>query len=69
MQGVAEKWRDHGFHLDITELVYFGDRNEAAGYLAEHGSALSPLSRREAAKHLGDAPTAPTPVAADVTDG
>ena len=47
LQGVAEKWRDHGFHLDITELVYFGDRNEAAGYLAEHGWQISGASVRE----------------------
>ena len=47
MQGVAERWRDHGFHLDLTELVYFGDRNEAAGYLAEHGWQISGASVRE----------------------
>jgi methyltransferase (TIGR00027 family) len=37
MQDVAERWRGHGFDLDIAELIYFGDRNEAAGYLADHG--------------------------------
>ena len=47
MQGVAERWRDHGFHLDLTELVYFGDRNEAAGYLAEHGWQISGASVSE----------------------
>ena len=47
MQGVAERWRDHGLHLDLTELVYFGDRNEAASYLADHGWQVSGASVRE----------------------
>ena len=47
MQGVAEQWRDHGFDLDLAELVYFGDRNEAAAYLAEHGWQMSGASIRE----------------------
>ena len=47
MQGVAERWRDHGLHLDLTELVYFGDRNEAASYLADHGWQMSGASVRE----------------------
>ena len=46
MQGVAERWRDHGFHLDLTELIYFGDRNEAASYLADHGWQMSGASIR-----------------------
>jgi methyltransferase (TIGR00027 family) len=47
MQKVAERWRDHGFHLDLTELVYFGDRNEAAGYLTDHGWEMSGSSIKE----------------------
>jgi methyltransferase (TIGR00027 family) len=41
MQAAAERWRDHGFELDISELVYLGDRNEAASYLADHGWRIS----------------------------
>jgi methyltransferase (TIGR00027 family) len=37
MRNVSERWRRHGFELDMTELVYFGDRNEAAEYLRSHG--------------------------------
>src|SRR6188472_2488615 len=33
MESAAEKWRDHGFDLDFADLVYLGDRNEAAAYL------------------------------------
>src|ERR1700730_18393881 len=37
MRTVSQRWRKHGLDLDMTELVYFGDRNEAAGYLSDHG--------------------------------
>ena len=30
MQTISERWRAHGFDLDMAGLVYFGDRNEAA---------------------------------------
>jgi len=41
MQSASERWRDHGFDLDFADLVYLGDRNEAASYLADHGWQLS----------------------------
>ena len=47
MQGVAEHWREHGFDLDLNELVYFDDRNEAAAYLSDRGWQLSGSSIRE----------------------
>ena len=47
MQTVAEKWREHDFDLDMTELAYFGDRNEAAGYLGDHGWQMSGTSIQE----------------------
>jgi O-methyltransferase involved in polyketide biosynthesis len=37
MRTVAERWREHGFELNIADLVYFGDRNDAAAYLNAHG--------------------------------
>src|ERR1700730_873906 len=37
MKAVSARWREHGFDLDMTELIYFGDRNEAAEYLKSHG--------------------------------
>jgi methyltransferase (TIGR00027 family) len=41
MQAASAQWRDHGFDLDFAELVYLGDRNEAAAYLGDHGWQLS----------------------------
>lgn len=47
MRSASESWRDHGFDLDFAELVYLGDRNEAGGYLADHGWELSRRSVQE----------------------
>jgi methyltransferase (TIGR00027 family) len=37
MQTAAERWREHGYDLDWSNLVYLGDRNEPAAYLTERG--------------------------------
>ena len=47
MQGVADHWREHGFDLDLAQLVYFGDRNEAAAYLADRGWQVEGRTLRE----------------------
>lgn len=38
---VSERWRESGFDPGMAKLRYFGDRNEAAPYLAGLGWALS----------------------------
>jgi len=47
MQSISERWRAHGFDLDMAGLVYFGDRNEAAPYLSNHGWLLTDISIRD----------------------
>jgi methyltransferase (TIGR00027 family) len=47
MRTVSQRWRKHGLDLDMTELIYFGDRNEAAPYLAECGWQMTGRSTRE----------------------
>ena len=47
MRAASERWREHGFDLDFAELVYLGDRNEAAPYLAEHGWQLNSHNVKE----------------------
>ncbi|OBB93834.1 class I SAM-dependent methyltransferase [Mycobacterium sp. 852002-40037_SCH5390672] len=44
MQTISERWRAHGFELDMAGLVYFGDRNEAAPYLSDRGWRLKSAS-------------------------
>ena len=56
MQGISERWRAHGFDLDMAGLVYFGDRNEAAPYLGERGWALNGISIRDLFSANGLAP-------------
>jgi methyltransferase (TIGR00027 family) len=68
MRQASDRWRDHGFDLDFAELVYLGDRNEAADYLGNHGWQLSrqsvtelfaanglpPLPEDEDTQHFGE---------------
>ncbi|MGO9153976.1 class I SAM-dependent methyltransferase [Mycobacterium sp.] len=56
MQTISERWRAHGFDLDMAGLVYFGDRNEAAPYLSESGWRLASSSIRELFAANGLAP-------------
>lgn len=37
MQTLTQSWHDHGFDIDMAELLYPGDRNEVATYLDTHG--------------------------------
>jgi methyltransferase (TIGR00027 family) len=56
MQAISERWRAHGFELDMAGLVYFGDRNEAVPYLSDHGWLLNSASIRELFEANGLAP-------------
>jgi O-methyltransferase involved in polyketide biosynthesis len=53
MEQISARWRDHGFDLDMTSLMYFGDRNEAAAYLSTHGWETSGSSSKELATRYG----------------
>jgi hypothetical protein len=50
---MAEQWRQRGFHLDLSELMYHGERNPAADYLAAHGWQVSTQTREELFAHYG----------------
>jgi methyltransferase (TIGR00027 family) len=56
MQTISERWRAHGFDLDMAGLVYFGERNEAAPYLSGQGWQLTSASIRELFDANGLAP-------------
>jgi methyltransferase (TIGR00027 family) len=56
MQTITERWRAHGFDLDMAGLVYFGDRNEASPYLSERGWQMDDISIRELFEANGLAP-------------
>ncbi|WP_395308154.1 class I SAM-dependent methyltransferase [Mycobacterium sp. AMU20-3851] len=56
MQSVKDKWASHGFDLDFSELVYLGDRKDAAEHLSELGWTTSAQSANELLDRL-DLPT------------
>jgi methyltransferase (TIGR00027 family) len=56
MQTIAERWRAHGFDLDMAGLVYLGDRNEASPYLSDRGWQMDDVSIRELFEANGLAP-------------
>ncbi|WP_111508461.1 SAM-dependent methyltransferase [Mycobacterium kyogaense] len=37
MQASTEQWREHGFDLEFSELVFFGERADVVEYLSGHG--------------------------------
>jgi methyltransferase (TIGR00027 family) len=47
MRTVSQRWSKHGLDLDMTQLVYFGDRNEASPYLSGHGWEMGGSTIRE----------------------
>ena len=47
MRTVSQRWSKHGLDLDMTQLVYFGDRNEVLPYLSGHGWEMGGNSIRE----------------------
>lgn len=37
MRQVNDRWRSHGFHVEMTDLWYDGDRTDVIDYLHSHG--------------------------------
>jgi methyltransferase (TIGR00027 family) len=37
MREVTDRWREHGFDVEMTDLWYPGDRNDVVEYLGTHG--------------------------------
>jgi methyltransferase (TIGR00027 family) len=37
MRQVTDRWRNHGFDVEMTDLWYDGDRNDVVDYLGSHG--------------------------------
>ncbi|MBV9321935.1 MAG: SAM-dependent methyltransferase [Mycobacterium sp.] len=60
MQTATQRWRDHGFDIELSELGYDGERNDVATYLNDHGwqSVTTPLSELLAENGLPPVPAA-----------
>ncbi|MBY0441364.1 MAG: class I SAM-dependent methyltransferase [Mycobacteriaceae bacterium] len=44
MRNMADQWRKHDFDLDLTNLVYFGDRTTATSHLCAQGWEITATS-------------------------
>ncbi|OSC42922.1 class I SAM-dependent methyltransferase [Mycobacterium decipiens] len=47
MKILADRWRIYGLDLDMNELVYFGERNEASSYLSDRGWLLTEIKSQD----------------------
>jgi methyltransferase (TIGR00027 family) len=58
MKTVTQRWRDHGFDLEIGELHYSGQRNDVVTYLDNRGwrSVRTPISQMLAENGLPPTP-------------
>lgn len=46
-RAMSERWREHGFDVDLSDLWYDGDRNPVDGYLTQHGWQVTARPRTE----------------------
>jgi methyltransferase (TIGR00027 family) len=42
MHQAIDRWREHGFDVDMTDLWYVGERNDVSEYLSSHGWSTVP---------------------------
>jgi methyltransferase (TIGR00027 family) len=56
MQSVTDRWQDHGFDLDFSELTYLGDRADVPTYLQERAWGTTTLTTNELLTRTGLAP-------------
>ena len=43
MHQAVDRWREHGFDIEMTDLWYLGERNDVAEYLDGHGWKTVPV--------------------------
>jgi len=68
-KAVSERWQQHGFDLDLGELIYLGDRADAATYLQGHGWQTSPQSSNDLLVRNGLPPIEVDPDSDEATFG
>ncbi|WP_458319550.1 SAM-dependent methyltransferase [Mycolicibacterium brisbanense] len=52
-QSMAERWREHGFDVDLSELWYTGERNSVVDYLTASGWSVTARRRPEVFAEYG----------------
>lgn len=56
MKSASEHWREQGFDLDFSDLVYLGDRADVATYLQGHGWQTTAITANDLLIRNGLAP-------------
>ncbi|HLR98077.1 MAG TPA: class I SAM-dependent methyltransferase [Mycolicibacillus parakoreensis] len=46
-RAASERFREHGFDIDMADLIFTGERHHGAEYLSDHGWRMNQLSRAE----------------------
>ncbi|WP_018601809.1 class I SAM-dependent methyltransferase [Mycobacterium sp. 155] len=52
-QSMVERWREHGFDVDLSELWYVGERNSVVEYLTDSGWSVTARRRPEVFAEYG----------------
>ncbi|WP_019972274.1 class I SAM-dependent methyltransferase [Mycobacterium sp. 141] len=52
-QSMVERWREHGFDIDLSELWYVGERNSVVDYLTDSGWSVTARRRPEVFAEYG----------------
>jgi methyltransferase (TIGR00027 family) len=50
---IRDRWKEHGFDMNLADLFYPGDRNPVGEYLTEHGWRVTVRTRPEVFAHYG----------------
>jgi methyltransferase (TIGR00027 family) len=66
MQAAAGRWREHGFDIDFSELVFLGDRAEVTTYLQGHSWSTTAIGANDLLVKYGLEPLAADEGFADV---
>ncbi|OBF26125.1 class I SAM-dependent methyltransferase [Mycobacterium sp. ACS4331] len=67
MKASTDRWREHGFDIDFSELVFLGERAEVSEYLRTHGWATTATKAKDLLPRYGLAPLEPDEPFGEIT--
>ena len=51
-EAIGDRWREHGFDVNLADLFYPGERNPVVEYLTEHGWEVNARTRPESVRGI-----------------
>lgn len=67
MQASTDRWREHGFDIDFSALIFLGDRADVTTYLQSHGWSTTAVKANDLLVRYGLQPSDPDEGFAAVT--